>query len=277
MMPAMRGPERLIAVLLVLAAACGGGGKKATVAGGTTTTPTTVAATTTSVAVTTTGAKATTTTKGAAGTVLTAAGALLEAAPQPTVQSTQGPAADCHTLGDTGFTVEDCGRVDTAGGTRVWLVESKPGSPAKINRVFVMHFSQGKGAWLVDLRFADDKGPTVSGVKVHTGDLTGDGKPEIIVAFHMLGSGSFLNYDLVTDSAGGEPKVAASRQLSHGQASLVPPAINDREAKYPNGEPNCCPAFLQNATVSFSNGSFRVVETTRDNPNTAPPIGPNPL
>jgi hypothetical protein len=212
------------------------------------------------------------------GTVVTSQGATLEAAPQPTVQSTQGPSTDCHGLGDAGFTVDDCGRVEMAGGTRVWLVETKPATaasaPFKPLRAYVMHFSQGRGAWLVDLRHADDAGQTVTGVRVREADLTGDGKPELVFGFRVSGSGAILAYDIVVDSAGGDPKVAASRQLSHGQATVAAPVINDREAKYPNGEPNCCPAFIQKSTVSFSGGSFRVVETGRDDPTTGSPPGP---
>jgi hypothetical protein len=96
-----------------------------------------------------------------------------------------------------------------------------------------VHFSQGKGAWLLDLRHTDDAGQTVTGVRVRKGDLTGDGKPELVFGFRISGSGAILAYDIVVDSAGGDPRVAASRELSHGQATVAAPVVNDREAKYP--------------------------------------------
>lgn len=207
--------------------------------------------------------------KPAPGTIVTGAGSLLQPAPQPTVQSTLGPNVDCHKLADAGWTA-DCARVDTVGGTRIWLTESKPAGALKAWRVYVLHFSQGKGAWLVDLRHTDEGiGAGLVDVKVLATDLTADGKPELVFGFRHGGSGSILAYDIVVDAAGGDPKVAASRNLSHGSATVKGGLIVDYEAKYPNGEPNCCPGYVQESVVQYISGNFRLVEGARQPPATA--------
>ncbi|HEX7277575.1 MAG TPA: hypothetical protein VF244_09405, partial [Acidimicrobiales bacterium] len=200
---------------------------------------------------------------------------LLEDAPQPTVQSTEGPDTDCALLGDAGWTVDKCDRVAMAGGERVWLTEFRPSGPFKEYRAFVLQWSQGKGAWLTHLRLAEGDG--IAEVNVREADLTGDGSPELVFGFHMTGSGSILAYDVVVDGPGGLATVAASRGLSHGRATVATGLITDSEAKYPNNAPNCCPAYIQVSEVTYSGGTFRVTETAKNDPGTGPPPDPGDL
>jgi hypothetical protein len=113
-------------------------------------------------------------------------------------------------------------------------------------------------------------------VNVRQLDLTGDGKPEMVFGYHLTGSGSILAYDIVEGSAS-PLAVSAARQLSHGRAMVVPGSITDYEAKYPNGEPNCCPAYIQVSEVTYSGGQFRVVETGQNDAGTGPPADPNDI
>jgi hypothetical protein len=202
------------------------------------------------------------------GAVLSGSGSFLAPPPSsPAVQSTQPATADCTALGDAGWTVE-CGRVTMAGGARVWLVERKPQAPTTVWRAFVLTWSQGSGAWLVDLMFANDgAGPgkvpelDLTSVKVKAADLSGDGRPELVFGFRSVGTGQYLSYDVVTDSPTSGPSVGASRQgLAKGQATVANGAITEYTAAYPNNEPTCCPPYVEKRTVEFVGGSFRLVD-----------------
>lgn len=208
------------------------------------------------------------------GTVLTTAGATLKAAPQPTLFiAGGGPDAECRTLGGAGWTI-DCGRVDMAGGSRTWVVQTRVVGTGTEARADVVHWSQGKGAWLTDLTYHSTSFE-VTTVRVRAADLTGDGKSELVFGFHRTGSGSILTYDIVGDSAATGPAVIAARDLSHGRATVETGKITDYQAAYPNNEPNCCPAYIQVSSVTYGAGSFRALETARLPPATGPSTSPN--
>ena len=273
----------LLVVLASLAtAACGDGDDEkesaAVAAAGSTTLPTTstsaVAPPSTSPG--TTQLTPVTTTAGgtAQGTVLTTAVATLKPAPQPTVFFAGGGAdADCRTLVEAGWTI-DCGRVDMAGGSRTWVVQTRATGTGTEARAAVVHWSQARGAWLSDVTYRSTSFE-VQTIKVRAADLTGDGKSELVFGFHRTGSGSILTYDIVGDSVADGPVVLAARDLSHGRATVEPGKITDYQAAYPNNEPNCCPAYVQVSTVTYATGSFRAVATTRVPPATGPSTSPN--
>ena len=199
------------------------------------------------------------------GTPIGATGALLSAPPPPLTQSSEPPDANCHALGDAGWIVKACGTASMSGGARVWLVEHKPvpNSATEAWRAFVLHWSQGKGVWLVDLEYEDDAASQVFDINVLPSDLTGDGKPELVFGFHFTGSGSILGYDVVTATSGNNPSVSVHRELSHGAALVAAGLITDYDAKYPNNEPNCCPAYTQKSTVSHHNGTWYLAEVAQ--------------
>ena len=193
-------------------------------------------------------------------TPVDASGAVLSAPPPPATKSSEPPAAECHALGDTSWSVEDCAKVAMAGGERVWLTEHKPvpGSATEAWRAYVLHWSQANGGWVVDLLFEDDAAAQVFDVNVLASDLTGDGKPELVFGFHYTGTGSILGYDVVTDGPGASVATRVHRELSHGAALVADGKITDYDARYPNGEPNCCPAYTQRSTVSALGGTWYV-------------------
>jgi hypothetical protein len=203
------------------------------------------------------------------GTRVSASGALLAVAPAPTVQSIEPSTADCTKLGDPGWTVQ-CGKVDMVGGRRAWLVEQRHSGGLLEWRTRVVSWSEDKGAWLIDLAYpAADDNPAAPGsrefaaVTVKGADLTGDGKAELVFGFRSSGSGAILAYDVVTDHGDAPARVVASRDLAHGQASIANGLITDYAAQYPNNEPNCCPAYVQESTVYWSRDGFRAVAGER--------------
>jgi hypothetical protein len=196
---------------------------------------------------------------------LDASGAVLNAPAAPTPRSNGPATTDCRALGDPGWAVEACGRVAMAGGERVWLTEhmAVPGSAADAWRAYVLHWSPGAGAWLVDLRFEDDAAAQVFAVNVLASDLTGDGREELVFGFHHTGSGDVLAYDVVTDVPGGTVATRVHRQLDHGTALVADGRITDYAAQYPNGEPTCCPAYTEKSVVSASGGAWYVMPVAR--------------
>lgn len=260
-----RGRGLLVAVALVATACSHGRGKATasttTVPAATTTTATpdsslpTLPPTTTA---TTTAPTAASTAGGA--TVLGPHGALLSAPPPPGTQSNAPEGADCHSLGDPGWTVSACASFTFPDATRAWLVEERTAAGgAKGWRVYVLHFSQGKGAWLMDLWYKDDTGTTVNSAKVVTADLTRTGKASLVVGFRYPGSGAILAYDVVANfdsGASAAPTVAFHRELPHGQASVETGQLVDYAAQYPNGEPNCCPAYFIESRIAERGGRW---------------------
>ncbi len=152
-----------------------------------------------------------------------------------------------------------------AGGSRVWLVEKKPQPPATLWRASVVTWSQGKGAWLVDLLFSNEQGLTpgkqpgvdLVSVNVKAADLTGDGKDELVFGFRSSGTGGYLAYDIVTDAVGGAPKVAASRNgLTKGQASVAGGTVTEYAAPA-SGSPSL-PTTFEKSIIQYSGGAFRI-------------------
>lgn len=198
---------------------------------------------------------------------------LIRPTAQPAVQSAAPDTSDCHLLGDAGWTVSSCAVFVFGDQNRkAYLVEHKAPSSAGAGeawRAFVLHFSYGHGAWFQDLKFADDTGGIVSGVKAVAVDLTGDGKPELVFGFRFFGSGSTLGYDVVADLLA-KATVAVHRELSHGSATFAGGGVTDYEAEYPHSEPNCCPAYFQKSLVSFSSLGWRITRLAQVN---NPPMG----
>jgi hypothetical protein len=192
-------------------------------------------------------------------------GAVLAAPPAPVPKSSQPPQADCRALGDAGWTVHGCGQVAMAGGERVWLTErtAVPGSATEAWRAYVLHWSANDRAWIVDLRFEDDVAAQVFDVNVLASDLTGDGKAELVFGFRYTGTGSVLGYDVVGDGPDGRVAIRVHRELSHGAALVTGGRIVDYGAQYPNGEPNCCPAYTQRSIVSASGDAWYVTPDAR--------------
>ena len=158
-------------------------------------------------------------------------GAFLQPVPQPSTQSTQPPTADCHSLGDTGWTVAQCNTFNQTGpsGTSVVvaLIEKKKGSgPSNAWRAYMLHFSQGKGTWLRDLAYADDNGVQVVTASYVAKDMKGDGFDEVVFGFRLQGSGSYLDYDIVDGMFSGV-HVGAHRSLARGQAKVTAGGVSD--------------------------------------------------
>jgi hypothetical protein len=187
-------------------------------------------------------------------------GAQLTAAPQPTVQSANQPTAPCTSLGTgPGWTVTQCQSFAIGGGHQAYLVERHGSGLTATWHAYVMHFSQGNGTWLVDLRKVSTTPGELANVHVVATDLTADGVPELVVGERHSGTGQILDYDIVT-GLGSAPHVAAHRQLYKGAIKVyLGQQIQDYQAEYPHGEPNCCPAYIQQTVVLWDSTHHQFV------------------
>ena len=209
-------------------------------------------------------------------TPVSSTGAELTAAPQPTVQSAAGPTTACPALGTPGWTVTQCQSFAIGGGHQAYLVERHGSGLSATWHAYVMHFSQGNGTWLVDLRRVSTTAGELTNVHVVAADLTSDAIPELVVGERHSGTGQILDYDIVT-GLGSSPHVAAHRSLSHGQLKVLPgQLIDDYAAQYPHGEPNCCPAFIQQTVVLWDGTHHQFVSGPghQYSPGTLYPVDP---
>jgi hypothetical protein len=186
-------------------------------------------------------------------------GAQLSVAPAPTVQSAQGPTAACTALATTGWTVTQCQSFALTGGHQAYLVERQGSGATATWHAFVMHFSTGNGTWLVDLRKVSTTPGELQNIHVVATDLTADGVPDLVVGERHSGTGQILDYDIVT-GLNGTPHVAAHREVYHGALKVYPgQLIDDYQAEYPHGEPNCCPGYIQQTVVLWDSTRHQFV------------------
>ena len=83
--------------------------------------------------------------------------------------------------------------------------------------------------------------------------------PDFVVGERHSGTGRILDYDIVT-GLGGTPRVAAHREVYHGAIKVYPgQLIDDYQAEYPHGEPNCCPSYIQQTVVLWDSAHHQFV------------------
>jgi hypothetical protein len=183
-------------------------------------------------------------------------------------------AGTCAAWYDAGWSGDDCGLAAPAPATPSnslgWAVEHQANASTGLNawRAFVMT-SGDDGQWRIRL-VAGDAGGHWSGVKVVSRDLSGSGRPDLVFGYRLLGTSSFLQYDVVDREPGGAPAVVAHRELSHGSATVGSGGLVDYAAEYPGGEPNCCPPYFTMTVLKWSSGAFHVESSSHVAPAAVP-------
>jgi len=194
------------------------------------------------------------------GTTIDPVGALLRSTVGPPV-TPAGPETACSALIDPGWTGA-CARVAMAGGTAIWVAEHQPipGSCCNAWTARVFAYSPSAGGWYPALQAKDTQGSLWDAVGFKAIDLTGDGKPELVAGFRYLGSGYILSYDIVTFGAGSVPKVPAHpNPADHGSIVVSLGRIDEYSAQFPNGEPECCPAYFLHRVITWDGSVFHAV------------------
>lgn len=179
--------------------------------------------------------------------------------------------APCSALITAGI-LGECGEVPVSGNRVVWVVESSPTTTsARAYTVRVFTFVTDESGWVEWLRAEDAGGERWTGVKVVEQDLTGDGVPELVVAFHGQGDAAPLAVDIVSYSEVGIPQVVAHPETAdHGSLVFAGGGFDLYAARYPGDEPACCPPVFSRQTVSYVDGFFRVTATEDVTPSAVP-------
>lgn len=157
-----------------------------------------------------------------------------------------------------------CEIVMTAGGNVLWTVDAPPGSDTGERvwrvRIRVRSKSMPDGGWDVALVLPESPEPLFANVAVRSADVTGDGRPELLVGYRSGGTGQFESYDVVTYEQGKQLEVAAHREGLHkGSVELNGIRIVDYSAD--EESPECCPTRARRTAIVFEDGAFLIAET----------------
>jgi hypothetical protein len=153
----------------------------------------------------------------------------------------------------------NCDIVMMAGGNALWTVEpiADGGSGERVWRVRIRVRSKTMpdGGWDVALQLPD--GARFANVSVVSHDVTGDGKPDLLVGYRSGGTGQFESYDVVTYDEGKPLAVIAHREGLHkGSVSLGGSNIVDYSAD--EQSPECCPTRASRTVIAFEKNAFGV-------------------
>jgi hypothetical protein len=180
--------------------------------------------------------------------------------------------AACQSLIEPGV-LGECGEVSVGGQHVVWVVQqgtTASGTPALGVRIF--SFVPDAGGWVEWLLAEDPTGERWSDVNVLTADLTGDGVSELLVGFRGVGGALRLDFDIVGYGQDAVPEVLAHPDAAgRGSVVISGGAILEYSARYPGGEPACCPPSFLLQTIVFEDGFFRVVGAETVVPTAVPP------
>lgn len=176
------------------------------------------------------------------------------------------PFHSCQVLLDSGD--GDCAVVGTANGQLVFTVESGPPiDDVLVSRPWVVrvyretHEPGHANEWKVTLATRPqhgDLGPVYADVRAEVGDVTGDGKPELLVGYRSEGTGQILDIDIVGTTDDGTPKVLAHDQLYKGTAKIKGGTLITWSPVYRKSDANCCPTSIRRDVVRFRDGAFVV-------------------
>jgi hypothetical protein len=194
------------------------------------------------------------------GDPVTSKGTQLTAPATPDTRQIDAEQA-CRTFLET--PAGQCDIVMMAGGNALWTLDALPGSGTDEQvwhlRIRTRSTTLPDGGWDVALALPDSPKPSFAHVAVRAADVTGDGRPELLVGYRSAGTGQFEAYDVVTYEQGQRLAVAAHRQQLHkGSVSLEGTTIVDYSAD--ESSPECCPTTARRTAIAFSGGAFVVTE-----------------
>src|SRR6266516_1722412 len=194
------------------------------------------------------------------GDRVTPKGTQLEAPPSPDTRQID-PEQACRTFVETPG--GQCEIVMMAGGNALWTLDALPGTGTGEQvwhvRIRVRSRSMPDGGWDVALALPERSDPSFANVSVKAADVTGDGRPEVLVGYRSGGTGQFEAYDVVTYEQGMQLEVAAhSQQLHKGSVAVDGTTIVDYSAD--EQSPECCSTTARRTAIAFNGGEFRVTE-----------------
>jgi hypothetical protein len=194
---------------------------------------------------------------------LTARGAIVQPPKVPVTKPLQ-PDQGCQVLLDAG--TGDCAVLETAHGTLVFTVEAGPyESDVLVSRPWTVRVYRasktvpdGEEVALETRPQGTEPGPVFANVTAKVADVTGDGRPELLIGYRSEGTGQFLDVDIVSTKADGALVVLAHERLDHGVVKLANGHFIQYTPVYKKGDANCCPTFIERDTIRWRDGAFHV-------------------
>lgn len=115
-------------------------------------------------------------------------------------------------------------------------------------------------AWSVVFAFVDPPRAGILGIRLETGDLTGDGHPEILVFEDRGGTGACGTWRVIGPAPGGAGEVFR-RTTCDTQIRIAGDALEVREAVFEPGDPHCCPSAFRRSTLRWDGFRFRETDS----------------
>lgn len=157
----------------------------------------------------------------------------------------------------------NCDIVMMAGGNALWAVEplADGGTGERPWRLTIRVRSKTMpdGGWDVALQLPE--GAVFANVSVLSHDVTGDGKPELLVGYRSGGTGQFESYDVLTYDDGKSLAVVAHREGLH-KGSVAVDGSNIVDYSADEESPECCPTHARRTVIAFEKDAFRVTSIT---------------
>jgi hypothetical protein len=110
-------------------------------------------------------------------------------------------------------------------------------------------------AWSVVYAFADPPEEGVLGIRLNSGDLTGDGHDELLVLEERGGTGACGTWTVVSGT-GADTSSIFTRETCDTEIAIVDGALVVREAVYEPDDPHCCPSAFRTVTLRWNGERF---------------------
>lgn len=114
-------------------------------------------------------------------------------------------------------------------------------------------------AWSVVFAFVDPPDAEVLGIRLRSGDLTGDGHDDVLVFEETGGTGACGTWTVVAASADGVRRLFR-RKTCDAEFLIRGEALELREAVFEPGDAHCCPSAFRYATFEWDGSRF--IETS---------------
>ena len=111
------------------------------------------------------------------------------------------------------------------------------------------------GTWRAVYAFTDPRRRGVFGIRVDTGDLTGDAIPDILSFEEVGGSGACGTYRVIA-SALGDASEVFRREACDTQIAISSGDLRIREAVFRADDPHCCPSAFRESVLRWNGTSW---------------------
>lgn len=142
----------------------------------------------------------------------------------------------------------------------VAIAWTRGADPFRAEHGFVLWQGFGSGPpWRVVYAFSDGPAEGVLGVRFETGDLTGDGAPDVLTFEDLGGSGACGLWRVVTSGPGSAGEIYR-KQTCDTDVRISDGDLMMREALFAPGDAHCCPSRYRTTTLAWDGTAWQVVD-----------------